>query len=370
MILLGSTGSIGTNALAIAQQFGIDIESVCAGKNIALLNEQIKVFKPKNVCIAHKEDSHKLISGDYRLFYGERGILDMIESSHSHLVVNALVGFMGLAPSFKALKCAKRLALANKESLVNAGWLLSQADIIPIDSEHFGLWYLKSRPFKKLYITASGGAFRDMPLKLMAKATPQDALKHPNWQMGQKITIDSATMVNKLFEILEARWLFDSKDIDAFIESSSQMHALIEFFDGSITAHISTPDMKLPIAYALDASKASMQSYIKPFDISALSVCLKPISSERYPLWILKNELLACPQKGIVLNASNEVAVEAFLAHKIPFMDISALVLDMIEHFAHIKLAHLNDIESIQDCDAQVRALSKQWIERRANARL
>lgn len=366
MILLGSTGSIGTNALEVASHFDIPIESLCAGKNITLLNQQIAHYAPKNVCIADKNDAHKLINGNYKLFFGSEGILEMIESSHSHLLLNALVGFAGLKPSFKALQCNKKLALANKESLVNAGWLLQNADITPIDSEHFGLWYLQNnRPITKLYITASGGAFRDYPLDKIALATPQEALKHPNWQMGHKITIDSASMANKLFEILEARWLFDIESIDAFIEPSSSMHALIEFADGSITAHISTPDMKLPIAYAFDKDKAAQMPFIQPLDIQSLCLALKNIDTLRYPLWNLKDTLLHTPQKGIVLNASNEIAIEAFLAQKIPFGHISALILAMMEYFDSFEFASLCDLESIQSFDNQVRAVSSQWLERK-----
>ena len=366
MVILGSTGSIGTNALEVATRFGIPIESLSAGKNIALLNQQIAAHKLKNVCIADKSDSHKLISGNYRLFCGNSGILEMIESSQSMLVINALVGFVGLAPSFKILQCGKKCALANKESLVNAGWLLQDSHITPIDSEHFGLWYLLgNRPLHKLYITASGGAFRDYPLDKIPLATPQEALKHPNWQMGQKITIDSATMANKLFELLEARWLFDTSHIDALIESSSSIHALIEFKDGSTTAHISHPDMKLPIAYAINPALAMEQGFISPLSPYSLSLSFKPIESTRYPLWTLKDTLLHTPQKGVVLNASNEVAVAHFLSRHIPFGEISALVLAMIESFADTDFSTLRSLESICALDKNVRAKSTEWLQAR-----
>lgn len=366
MILLGSTGSIGTNALKVAAHFHIPIESLSAGKNIHLLNEQIALYKPKYVCIADKEDSHKLIQGNYTLFTGSEGILEMIASSRSSLVLNALVGFAGLQPSFKALECQKSLALANKETLVNAGWLLESAQITPIDSEHFGLWYLlNNRPFSKLYITASGGALRDYPLSQIQNAGLEVVLKHPNWQMGQKITLDSATMVNKLFEVLEARWIFKSTAISALIEPSSTLHALIEYEDKSITAHISTPDMKLPIAYALNVPLAMQEPLIKPLDLSSLSLHLKPISTERYPLWQLKDSLLRTPQQGVVLNASNEVAISHFLSKHIPFGDISKLVLDIMEHYASFDFGSLHSLESIQALDKEVRTQSMQWLKRR-----
>ncbi len=176
----------------------------------------------------------------------------LIEMSSSDTVVNALVGYAGLAPTLKATSLGKRVALANKESLVVAGEFIDMSLITPIDSEHFGLWYLMNeRPVSKLYITASGGAFRDWELENMKDATFSDALKHPNWSMGNKITIDSATMTNKLFELLEAKWLFNTSNIDAVIEKKSIIHALAEFTDGSTTAHFAGVDMKLPIAFAL-----------------------------------------------------------------------------------------------------------------------
>lgn len=354
MILLGSTGSIGTNALEVAQSFHIPIESLCAGKNIALLNTQIQTHRPRNVCIADKNDAPKLIKGDYNLFFGNQGILELIQSSKSDLVLNALVGFIGLEPSLKALECNKKLALANKESLVSGGWLLQKALITPIDSEHFGLWYLiNQRPIKKLYITASGGAFRNAPLESIATATPEQALKHPNWEMGRKITIDSASMANKLFEMLEAFWLFGSADIDAYIEPSSNVHALIEFLDGSITAHISKPHMKLPIAYALDSKQALKQSFIQPTSLCDIQLAFTSIDTQRYPLWRLKDEILSNPKKGVVLNASNEVAVEAFLKGTINFGRIAPLVFEAIDAFHH--LGELKDIESIIELDLRVR---------------
>lgn len=364
MILLGSTGSIGTSALEVARTLGYKVESLCAGKNIALLNRQIATFAPKYVCIADKNDAHKLISGAYTLFYGEAGILELIERGDSALVVNALVGFAGLKPSLKALECGKKLALANKESLVNAGWLFTNAPLTPIDSEHFSLWYLShTRPIARLYITASGGAFRDTPLESIPTASIADALKHPNWSMGQKITIDSATMANKLFELLEARWLFDTIAIDAFIESSSRAHALVGFADGSLTMHLSHPDMKLPIAYALDSTKAAHTPFVPPLDPLSLNLSFQPICVKRYPLWELKSEILSTPQKGIILNASNEVAVGAFLQGQINFGAISSLVLSLMNAFVGYNFSALENIESISALDSEVRAKAREWIK-------
>ena len=250
IVLLGSTGSIGVNTLIIAKRYNIAIEALVAGNNIDLLNTQIKEHQPKIVAIAHEKDRAKVKHP--HVLCGSEGILELIEMSKSDTVVNALVGYAGLAPTLKATYLGKRVALANKESLVVAGEFIDMSLITPIDSEHFGLWYLMNeRPVSKLYITASGGAFRDWELDNMKDATFSDALKHPNWSMGNKITIDSATMTNKLFELLEAKWLFNTSQVDAVIEKKSIIHALTEFKDGSTTAHFAGVDMKLPIAFAL-----------------------------------------------------------------------------------------------------------------------
>jgi 1-deoxy-D-xylulose-5-phosphate reductoisomerase len=198
IVLLGSTGSIGVNTLLVAQRFNITVEVLVAGQNIKLLNTQLKTHSPKVVVVANKEDVAKV--NHPCVYWGEDAILRVIEESSSALVVNALVGFLGLKPTLKALECKKKVALANKESLVAGGAFIDTSKIVPIDSEHFGLWYLlQNRPISKMIITASGGAFRDWDIQKIQHATLEDTQKHPNWSMGQKITIDSATMVNKMF---------------------------------------------------------------------------------------------------------------------------------------------------------------------------
>ena len=250
MIVLGSTGSIGVNTLFVAKKFGLHVEALCAKSNVELLNEQIALFKPLHVAIGDKNLKDKINHDS--VFVGEDGILELIEISKSELVVNSLVGFAGVRPTLKSLECGKKIALANKESLVVAGAFVDTSKIVPIDSEHFGLWYLLGeRKPTKMTITASGGAFRDTPLKELPFKNVEDALKHPNWSMGKKITIDSASMVNKLFELLEARWLFGEGEYDAIIETKSMIHAVVDFVDGSSTAHIAGANMQLPIAFAL-----------------------------------------------------------------------------------------------------------------------
>ena len=365
MIILGSTGSIGRNTLEIARRYNLDIEVLVAGKNYKLLNKQIEEFKPKYVVVKDKE-SAKNVSFKNCL-YGEEAILEVLEKAKSNLVVNALVGEAGLKPTLKAQELNKKIALANKESLVIAGKFIDTSKITPIDSEHFGLWYLLNReeesrekgkhlnpsahppihPFTKLYITASGGALRDWPLERLNTATLEDVLAHPNWSMGVKITIDSATMVNKLFELLEAKWLFNTENIDAFIETKSIIHALIEWQDGSTTAHISKADMKLPIAYAI--LQKIDKRILEPVNLIEVgSLEFRDICSSRYPVWEIKDTLLKNSELGIVVNTANEYAINKFLEKEINFLGISKIILAAVNRFEDIKLNSIKDIFEIK----------------------
>lgn len=351
MILLGSTGSIGVNALLIAEQFGLHVDTLVAGRNIELLNTQILAHSPRQVIVMREEDCSRVAHSNVRS--GESAILEAIERSKSESVINALVGFAGFRPTLKALECGKKVALANKESLVVGGPFLDTSRIIPIDSEHFGLWYLNqtSRPVKRMVITASGGAFRDWPIEQLKNATLEDALKHPNWSMGQKITIDSASMVNKLFELLEARWLFGEGEYDAIIETQSLIHALIDYNDGSTTAHFAHADMRLPIAYALMGKVET--PIVDPIDLSRIgSLEFRSIESERYPIWSIKNEVLRDPGSGVIINAANEAAIELFVSGKIGFMEISRRILMAYDHFAE----RPGSVDEIFDIDTRVRS--------------
>lgn len=366
VIVLGSTGSIGVAALEIASAFSREVEALAAGRNISLLNQQIATYRPKFVAIADERDLGGLEARGARVFVGGDGICEMLEIASSSLVINAIVGFAGLKPSLHTQYCKKTLALANKESLVAGGWLLDTKAITPIDSEHFGLWYLHTnRAIRRLVITASGGAFRDTPIHAIKEQTKSSALKHPNWQMGQKITIDSASMMNKIFEILEAYWLFGYKEIEAFIERSSSVHALIEFVDGSTTAHFALPDMRLPIAYAIDPIKAAATAIIPPMDLSQiLSIRFDPIELDRYPLYGLKDMLLEDPKLGVIVNASNEQAIAHFLQDRIKFGALSEIVEQALSVFAP-KLTELDSYHAIASLDAQVRAWCDELIQSR-----
>jgi len=329
LIVLGSTGSIGINTLKVAKKFGIKIEVLVAGKNISVLNEQIKTHMPKVVVIGNEADIPKVKHP--KVYAGEQNILKVIEDSSSDLVVNALVGFLGLRPTLTSLACGKKVALANKESLVACGNFIDTSKIQPIDSEHFGLWYLlQDRPISKMIITASGGAFRDWDINKLKNATLSDTQKHPNWSMGQKITIDSATMVNKIFELLEARWLFGEGKYDAIIETKSLIHALIDFKDGSTTAHFAHANMQLPIAYAIDEKMdENILNHIDLFEVGNLE--FRKIDKNRYPIWQIKEDLLKNPIKGVIVNAANEVAIERFINKEIGFMDISKTIIEAYE---------------------------------------
>ncbi|MCI0500287.1 MAG: 1-deoxy-D-xylulose-5-phosphate reductoisomerase [Epsilonproteobacteria bacterium] len=343
MILLGSTGSIGENTLLIASKFNLKIDVLVAGKNIELLNQQIKKYNPKKVIVANFEDISRVNHPDVKA--GEIAILEAIENSSSNLVVNALVGFTGLRPTLKALECGKKLALANKESLVAAGKFIDTSTVIPIDSEHFGLWYLydKTKVIDSLVVTASGGSFRDLPLEKLKNVSIKEALNHPNWSMGNKITIDSATMTNKLFELIEARWLFDTLKCDAIIEPKSIIHALVNFKDGSTTAHIANVSMQLPIAYAL-LEKVEDEILEKVDLLKIKNLEFRSIETSRYPIWELKDELLKNDNLGVVINSANDFAVERFLSGKIGFLDIAKMSLNAINKFHNLHVQNIDDI--------------------------
>jgi len=347
MILLGSTGSIGVNTLNIAREFGLNVDTLVAGKNYKLLNEQIKEFNPKRVVVQDKNTAQKI--NFKNVTYSEDAILRAIEESSSEVVVNALVGSAGIKPTLKTKELGKKLALANKESLVIAGKFIDTSDITPIDSEHFGLWYLHNdKKIHSMTITASGGALRDFEINRIKNASLNDVLKHPNWSMGRKITIDSATMVNKLFEILEARWLFNCSKIDAIIETKSIIHSLINFSDGSSTAHIAYADMRLPIAFALLGKvEKQITEFVDLVKVGSLD--FREIETKRYPVWQLKEKLLQKPEMGVVINSANEIATKKFINSEIKFGDISDIILKEFQRYENCEINSLDDVFMIDE---------------------
>lgn len=411
MVILGSTGSIGVNAQKIAQQFNIEIEALACGGNVALFNEQIKACKPKFVAIADETKLDLLQPRDSVVFVGDEGICAMLDLCKSDKILNAVVGYAGLRFSLKTIEVSKKLILANKESLVVAGHIITKKiheniklsiesnikhlnqennphphlirndileHIFPIDSEHFSLWSLLLaydsnsnsknshtafyKTFKNLYITASGGALRDLPLEKIPYATLHDVLQHPTWNMGQKITIDSATLVNKLYEVLEAHWLFHTKNIHALIERSSLVHAFVENHDSSFCSHISYADMCLPIAYGMDRLQAARHFNITQLCIrDFLKINFQEIDVMRYPLWAYKDLLLEKPHLGIALNASNELLQMYFLQEKLPFYALSEVSIQVLDKMANGAIP--NTLDSIIEYRQEAIALTNFFIK-------
>ncbi len=358
MIILGSTGSIGVNTLDVCEREQVEVELLCAGNNSELLKIQIEKFRPKYACIEKNDGSLGQNYMGTQIFYGAEGLSEALLKTTSQKALNAIVGFAGLRSTLECIELGKEVALANKESLVAAGQFIDTSKITPVDSEHFALWYLNRGigKLKKMTITASGGALRDAPLSEIHASSVSDVLRHPNWTMGRKITVDSATMVNKLFEIIEAYWLF-GKDIsyNAIIETSSTIHAMIEFDDGVTTAQMSEPDMRLPISYAL-TGKATPNLFgsVDLLRLGALE--FRAIEEVRYPAWRLKNELLTNPCLALVLNAANEIAVAAFLDEKIAFGEIANTIFAACEKYDGAKTANIDDVFEL---DKEVREYAR-----------
>jgi 1-deoxy-D-xylulose-5-phosphate reductoisomerase len=345
LTILGSTGSIGLNTLKIASQFEdrFNICALAACKNIKLLEKQIDRFSPKLVAVYDEKAAEKLRSKintkKTKVLSGASGICEVAAFADSDLVVSAIVGSAGLLPTISAIEAKKNIALANKETLVMAGELVmklarkNKVDIYPIDSEHSAIFqsilgHNKSE-IKKIILTASGGALIDKSVKELARVTVKQALLHPNWDMGTKVTIDSATMMNKGLEVIEAHWLFDvkAKDIEVVIHRQSVVHSMVEYKDGSVIAQLGIPDMRTPIAFALSFPER-IPVKLPRLDLTKIrALTFERPDMEKYPA--LKLAYDALKKGGIMpaaLNAADEVAVEYFLKGKVKFRDIPAIV--------------------------------------------
>ncbi|WP_022669580.1 1-deoxy-D-xylulose-5-phosphate reductoisomerase [Hippea alviniae] len=371
LLVLGSTGSIGRNTLDIVSRTKeFNVVGLSCKSNIDELSRQIEKFKPKYVCV---EDSNLAAVvrerfKDITVFEKEEGLIELVSLESVDFVVNAIVGSAGLSPTYYTLKNSKKLALANKESLVVAGRLLKKIandngiEIVPIDSEHSAIYQClegkKKEEIEKLILTASGGPFLD---KDFTSATVEDALSHPNWDMGKKITIDSATMMNKGFEIIEARWLFDIKSIEVVIHPESIIHSAVEFVDGSIIAQIADHDMRIPIAYALFKPKrVSLPFKISLSDVGKLTF-RKP-EFGRFPTLEFAFEALRKEEKnlGLILNVADEIAVESFLKEKIKFVDIFRILEISLEKFEDNLPSEIDGIkEMLRDIKVKVLELLK-----------
>lgn len=376
--ILGSTGSIGIQALDIIKErpdkFSAHI--LTAANNVDLLINQAREFQPDMVVIAnddHYDHVSKELSGfDIKVFSGMDSIAQVVEHSDIDMVLNALVGFAGFEPTVKALQAGKPIALANKESIVAGGELVTRliaennGFILPVDSEHSAIFQClageASSTLEKIYLTASGGPFWDKDLAFIEKAGPEDALRHPNWDMGAKISIDSASMMNKGLEVIEAKWLFGLKaeQIEVVIHPQSVIHSMVQFHDGSVKAQLGQPDMRLPILYALSYPDRIPTNYPR------FSIAEYPnLSFERPDLKKFRNLALAFEAMRAggnipcAMNAANEIAVEAFLSEKISFQEMPVIIEKCMNNITHIDHPEFDDY---RETDKEARSMAIKFI--------
>ncbi|MCS7029059.1 MAG: 1-deoxy-D-xylulose-5-phosphate reductoisomerase [Bacteroidia bacterium] len=375
--ILGSTGSIGTQALQVIQQHPDKLKAVVltAGNNYALLIEQAKTFLPEYVVIndAHYEIVKQALRKlPIQVIAGKKGLKDVVTLESVDIVLTALVGFAGLEPTMQAIRHKKAIALANKETLVVAGELITklcqayQVDLIPVDSEHSAIFQcLVGEPrnnIEKIYLTASGGPFRGKKKKDLTHVTPQQALKHPNWSMGAKITIDSATLMNKGLEVIEAKWLFDlsPEQIDVIVHPQSIIHSIVQFKDGSMKAQMGLPDMKLPIQYALSYPQRWYNNFTRFNFFQYPNLTFESPDTETFSCLSLAIQALKTGGTApCVLNAANEVAVNAFLHKKISFLQIPELIAQAMSDIPHIPHPSAEDLFNT---DEQTRRQVQSWL--------
>jgi len=380
--ILGSTGSIGRSALDVLRRLGPDFELVglAANSRWEALAEQVEEFRPKRAALASKTAFPRLaerLGGNcVQLAAGIEAVSALAAADDVDIVVNAIVGAQGLAPALAALKAGKTLALANKECMVMAGDFLNRladqsgARIIPIDSEHSAIWQaMRSgdpREVQRVWITASGGPFRKLPIEELERVTPEEALRHPNWDMGPKITIDSATMMNKALEVIEAKWLFRLAvdKIRVLIHPQSVVHSLVEFRDGSTIAQLGLPDMRVPIQYALTYPERR-PSPVEPANLAAVGrLDFEEPDLKRFPaLGLGYRAAEAGGTLGAVLSAANEIAVAAFLERRIRFTEIARLVAEVMDAHELIACPTPDDVLAQ---DAWARKEAKAWMARKS----
>ncbi len=364
VVLLGSTGSIGKSTIKVVQDLSdrLRIIGLAAGNNTSLLLEQTKLLKPNIISIKDEQNAKKLretLGSSIRIYSGDEGLLQLATMPEADIVLIAIVGTSGLQPALAALRAGKDIAVASKEILVMAGEIVMEEArkqgrrVLTVDSEHSAIFQcLEGRPhdsIRKLWLTASGGPFRKTPAEKFADITLEEALKHPSWNMGKKITIDSASLFNKGLEMIEARWLFDVEidRVGVVVHPQSVVHSLVEFIDGSIIAQLSTPDMCLPIQYALTYPERVESHRVKTNLARIASLSFEEPDEHRFPaLSIARKAAKIGGTMPAVLNAANEVAVEAFCQRKIRFIDIPQIVEDTMESHKPILHPELNDILS------------------------
>ena len=386
LAILGSTGSIGRNTLEVVDCFPgrFRVQGLTAGRNLELLAEQIARFRPKLVSIQEEGNRDALRSRLTQmgaplpeLLSGSEGMITVASDPEADLVVSATVGVAGLPATYEAVRLGKRVALANKEVLVAAGELMTGAaarsgvEILPVDSEHNGLHQClrggRREEVRRLILTASGGPFLNTAETELQRVTAEQALRHPTWRMGDRITIDSATLMNKGFEVIEAHWLFGFRpdQVEVFIHPQSIVHSLVEFVDGSILAQLSATDMRIPIQYALTYPErvATNHHHLGPEALGKLEFQL--LDRRRFRCLDLAHQALAAGGTATcVLNAADEVAVEAFLAGQIPFLAMPEVIEETLEKVAP---GPATTLEQILDCDLEARRVARQTTQQRSN---
>ena len=379
--VLGSTGSIGRSTLEVVSRSKgqMNIIGLSAGRNLQLLKEQTEEFRPKMVSLEREKDAQEFRQSfrgyPVEIMYGQEGAEAVARLEENDVIVSAITGINGLRSTLTAVQSGKRIALANKESMVVAGPLIldavraSGAEIIPVDSEHSGVFQClcgdNRNHVKKVILTASGGPFFRLPIKEMKDKTLEEVLDHPRWKMGRKVTVDSATMMNKGLELIEARWLFglESAQLDILIHPQSIVHSLVEMQDGSVLAQLSPTDMKIPIQYALTYPERG-EALLPSLDLSRVKTLeFYQADEKKFPL--IKAARLALEEGesvSVALNASNEVAVRAFLEGRIRFTDIPETVIELMESHQKTKVASLEDIYEV---DRETRVKTRNIIEQR-----
>jgi len=382
--ILGSTGSIGRQTLAVVEGMPerFRVVALAAGHNLEELAQQVAKHHPQLVSVADAARASALverlgsagIQGLPEIQHGSAGLAAVATHPRAEMVVSAAVGVVGLEATYAAVKAGKQLALSNKEVLVAAGELVMAAareanvELLPVDSEHNAIHQClrgaQRNEVKRLVLTASGGPFRKTPLAAMASATPEQALAHPNWRMGRRITIDSATLVNKGFEVIEAHWLFGMRpdQIEVVIHPQSTIHSMVEFVDGSILAQLGPTDMRMPIQYALTYPERLASKEVALIWGELRRLDFEKVSTRRFPCLRLAREALR--KKGAypcAFNAADEVAVEAFLDGRLPFPGIAAVIEQVLARTPRIKLTAISDVLA---ADAEARRMAREEVER------
>jgi 1-deoxy-D-xylulose-5-phosphate reductoisomerase len=385
LALLGSTGSIGTNVLRVVDAFPnrFRVVGLAAGRNVERLAEQVARYRPKVVSVADEDSLERLGShvdlAGVRAVVGEAGMVEVATHAEVAMAVAAAVGAVGLVPTYRALEAGKDVALANKETLVMAGELMisrareSGARLLPIDSEHCALHECLDgrRPdeVRRLLLTASGGPFRTRARETFDRITREEALAHPTWNMGPKITIDSATMMNKGLEVIEARWLFGvpAERIEVIIHPQSVIHSMVEFVDGTVLAQVSVTDMRVPIQYALSHPER-WEAAIPGVDFSrSMRLEMEPPDRGRFPcLDLAYRALQAGGTAPAALNAANEVAVASFLDGRIPFVAISETIQGVLEEET---ASAARSLEDVIEADRRARVRAREVLARHVTAR-